>query len=160
MNRESRKKKAAPDHFEWDKETLKRAGIDAAQGTELAQSLSSLAEQRQVEELNEVWRETQHILAVCTPYMTSILEKARKKGVNVDALRALIEQSALEKKSAKQRDRLTEEFSKQRTLILEAISEVIDPRKLERQIRAIVTAGKQGSFTFDSVLAVTGPKEE
>jgi hypothetical protein len=160
MNRESRKEKAAPDRFEWDKETLKRAGIDVAQGAELAQKLSNLAEQRQVEELNEVWQETQHMSAVWSPYMGSILEKARKKGVDVDGLRALIEQNALEKRSAKQRDRLTEEFSKQRTLILEAISEVIDPRKLERQIRAIVSAKRQGSFTFDSVLAVTAQKEE
>jgi hypothetical protein len=160
MSRESKKEKAAPDRFEWDKETLKRAGIDAAQGAQLAQSISNLAETRQAEELNEVWQETQQMLAVWAPHMTAILEQLRKKGVKVDALRALIEQSALEQKSIKQRERLTEEFSKQRGLILEAISEVVDPSKLERQIRAIVSSGKQSSLTFDSVLAVTGRKEE
>jgi hypothetical protein len=45
-------------------------------------------------------------------------------------------------------------------LILEAISEVVDLGVLERQIRAAATSRNQGSFTFDSVLAVLGGREE
>lgn len=160
MGRESKKEKTAPRRFEWDKETLKRANLDAAQGAELAQSLSDLAEKQQVEEINAVWQETQQMLAAWSPHVGSVLKQLRKKGVDVDGLRALIEQIGLDPESAKQRERLTEAFAKQRELILEAISEVADPRKLERQIRAIVSAGNPGSFTFDSVLAVTGRKEQ
>jgi hypothetical protein len=159
MSRESRKDKAVPDHFEWDKESLKRANMDAAQGAALAQGLSTLAEKRQAEEMDEAWQEAQQMLAIWTPHVPSILKQLRKKGVEVDALRALLEQSALEQKPA-QRERLAKEFSGQRELILEAISEVTDIEKLERQIRAVVSKGGEGCFSFDSVLAVTGRKEE
>jgi hypothetical protein len=119
MSPEARKPRtAAPERFEWDAETLKRAGMDAAQGAALARSLSDFAEKRQAEELDKAWQEAQQMLALWEPYTTSILQQLRTKGVAVDALRALMEQSALEQDPSAARDRLLNEFSEQRPLML------------------------------------------
>jgi hypothetical protein len=157
MSRRPKKEEAASGHFEWDKETLRRANMDAAQGAELARGLIELSEKRSAEELDESWQEARQMSAIWTPHLAPILERLRKKGVNVDELRALIEQGGSGQKPGGQ---MAEAFAKQRDLILEAISEVADVGKLERQIRAAVSSRRPGCFTYDSVLAVIGGEEE
>jgi hypothetical protein len=92
MKRAAASKKAAPDPVQWDKATLKRAGLSAEQGAELAQRLSDVMEKRQADELARAWDETQQMLAIWSPHYSAVLDKLRKKSVDVDGLRRLIEQ--------------------------------------------------------------------
>lgn len=164
MTQASGQEQPARDSFEWDfawdEETLQRGGIDAVSGAELARQVSISAAKLHADELDRARQAALQVLAVWSPYLTPILKQLRKQGVDLDALLALIGQSDLEQDSRHYTERLTEELSRQRTAILEAISEVTDLRRLERRVRAIESPGRQGCFTFDSVLAITGHEDE
>lgn len=89
-----------------------------------------------------------------------ILKQLRKKGVDVDSMRNSLEQSLLAKDSTAERERLAQKMSEQSTMISEAISEVVDVKHLERQMRTILCSGKQTNLTTDSILMVLARKED
>jgi uncharacterized membrane protein YgaE (UPF0421/DUF939 family) len=166
MTQVSKKKGKGPaDRTRWDtgvlkKEMLKMANIDAAQEAELAKRLSEMSQKQQAEDAARVWQEIQLMLTLWAPYVIPILKQLHKKNVELDSMRELLEQSVLEKDSGVKRERLMQKMSEQRTKILEAISDVVDVKDLERQIRALVSSGQQIRLTTDSVLVVLARQED
>jgi hypothetical protein len=128
--------------IEWDEEMLKAANIDRAQAAALSKRLAEITEKRQAEESYAVFLEIQRMSALWAPYIVPILKQLRKKGVEVDALHNLLEQSILDQESTEHRELLAQKFSEQRAIITEAISEVVDLKVLERQMSALRRAGE------------------
>ncbi len=142
------------------KEMLKMANIDDAQAAELTKGLSEMSQKQQAEDLNALWEEGRLISELWAPHNTTILKQLRKKGIDVGSMQDSLEQSILAKDSTVEGKRLMQKMSEQRATIHQAISEVVDVKALERQIRAIISSGKQLNLTTDSVLTVVGRKEE
>jgi hypothetical protein len=142
------------------KEMLKTANIDAAQEAELSKRLSDMSYKQQAEDMNALWEEGRLMSALWAPYKIPILKQLRKKGVDVDSLSDLLEQRIVAKDSTVNHERLVQKMSEQRTMIHEAISEVVDVKNLERQIRATLTSGRQINLTTDSVVLVLAHKED
>jgi len=134
--------------------------IDPAQEPELARQLSEIAEKRQAEDIDKVRQESEQVTALLAPDIDRILQELRKKGVDIDSMRALLEQSTQGENPTEQSERLAQTILEQRTKILEAISEVTDQKNLARQIQALFLSERQISLDFDSVLAVTARKED
>jgi hypothetical protein len=143
-----------------DKETSQTAGIDPALEPELVKALSEMSEKVQAEYINEAQLASQQMSALWSPHIIPILKQLRKKGVDVDSMRTLLEQSVLEQNSTAKFEQLSQKVSKQRAAILAAISEVVDLKSMERLIRALVSSERPYNLTIDSVLAVRACKED
>jgi hypothetical protein len=161
MARQSTKKvKAASGRSKVDQELSQTAGIDPEREAELVKSLAEMSEKVQAEYINEALQASQQMSELWSPHIIPILKQLRKKGVDLDSMRRLLEQSIMEPKSTAKFDQLSQMMAEQRPKILAAMSEVTDLKSMERLMRALVSSGRQGSITIDSVLAVRGREEE